>query len=358
MMLALKIGLVLLAVVALVILVIVGWFINVLKKAVKSAAESVAAAQPCRVTLKPESNPEWRTPDVINRYAGDLRAIGFEEVGTFSIPELGGMMILGLVHPTEGLLSVVYDHRRQKAPTFDIVADYADGSSVSATNSSAGDALDKRPNHPILWLGDSVSASDVLERVQKFEAPAARQPIRKEDFAEHFKKGYARSINWRLKKGGASRDEVRRQAAKKGQQLTDEQVENVYQKLHHRYLRQLQEGCIAQYLDDQKPAAGEWERIRPQTFAIAETLELKEIIATISEYVDLDEEQTHQLEKIEKNFGEDATVVMNRILDQNIASLGVKKLGEVAEPVRALILLSPTTVDVDGEVVDDEATKD
>ncbi len=177
-----------------------------------------------------------------------------------------------------------------------------------------------------------------MQAVQSHQASAPRKPIARDEFADHFKHAYAKSVNWRLKKGGASREEIRRRAEAKGHDFTDEQVEHSYQNLRAAYLNQLQAGCIAQYLDDQKPSVAEWERIRGQTFAVAETLELKEVIQTISDHVMLDEEQRHQLEKVEMTFGENGASVAGKILDQNIADLGLEKLGEVREPVSAIIL--------------------
>jgi hypothetical protein len=321
----------------LVVVAIGAWLVRVIRivmRASKSAADM--AAMPARITLESEAEPQWHSPKVINEYADQLRALGFEEVGAYSLPEMGGLMILGLVHPAEGLLSVVCDHTKCP-PSFDICADYTDGSTVSGTSSAMGSALDKRPNDLILWLG-TTNAHAVLQAVQHHAGTAPRKPIGKNDFVAHFKDGYARSVNWRLKKGGASREEIRRQAEKMGHKMTEEQIEESYQSLRAGYRMQLQACCLAQYLDDQKPSADEWERLRPHVFALAETLELKEIIETLADQVTLDDEQRRQLDKVEKNFGENAVVVMGKILDQNIAALGLEKIGEVSEPVSALIL--------------------
>ena len=184
-------------------------------------------------------------------------------------------MILGLVHPAEGLLSVVYDHTKT-VPGFDICADFTDGTTVSATSSATGNTLDKRPTDPILWMG-TTDAREILKAVQNHQASAPRQPIRKDEFAAHFQRGFAKSVNWRLKKVGVSREEIRRRAEEKGHKFNDEQIEESYRNLRVGYLVMLQNGCLAQFLDEQKMPADEWERLRPRAFAIAETLELKEI---------------------------------------------------------------------------------
>jgi hypothetical protein len=344
--------LVVLAVVLAVAVLAVTW----LRRVVRSAAGgSKLGILPARVSLLPEPNPQWHDSATINNYAAQLRALGFEDAGAFSIPEMGGLMVLGLVHPRDGLASIIYDHKNRPI-SFEILEDFTDGSSVTATSSSIGSALDKRPNNPILWLG-TTNAREILQAVQDHAASAPRKPIAKTEFVDRFKAGYARSVNWRLKKGGASRDEIRRHAEKKGRTLTDEQIEQSYRNLRVGYLKNLQSGCIAQFLDDQKPSANEWERIRTQTFAIAETLELNELVETISEHTSLDAEQRHQLGKVAKNFGEDAVAVMRRILDQDIASLGLELLAEVKEPVAALILQAPASIRRRGPQVLEPALK-
>jgi hypothetical protein len=328
----------------LVVVSIGAWLFRIIKivrRANKSASN--IAKLPARVNLELEANPQWHNAKLINDYANQLRALGFEDVGAYSITEMGGLMILGLVHPGEGLMSVIYDHT-QCPVSFEIDANFADDSSVSASSSSMGSTLDKRPNHPILWLG-TTDARAVLQAARNHVGTAPRKPITKTDFTTEFKKGYARGVNWRLKKGGASREEIRRQAEKKGYKFTDEQIEESYQNLRTAYLQQLQSCCIAQFLDDQKPSADEWERIRLHAFAVAETLEPKEIIETIDSYCLLDEEQRRQLDKVEKNFGDTAVAVMGKILDQNIAALGLVKLGEVTEPVNAVILKAPSAAE-------------
>ena len=98
---------------------------------------------------------------------------------------------------------------------------------------------------------------------------------------------------------------------------------------------------MAQYLDEQNLVAAEWERIQDRTFAIPETLELKEVVEVISTAMCLDDEQRHALEKVQTAFGETALNVAERILNANVGALGLRKLGEVKEPVPAVILLAP-----------------
>src|SRR5207244_779028 len=146
---------------------------------------------------------------------------------------------------------------------------------------------------------NGASVAEIFDAVRQHPKAAERIELKRENFVENFRKGYTRSMNWRLKKGGASREEIRRQAAADHKELTDEQFEEAYKELRASYVRRLQEGCVAQYLDEQNLVAAEWERIQDRTFAIPETLELKEVVEVISTAMCLDDEQRHALEKVQ-----------------------------------------------------------
>lgn len=200
-----------------------------------------------------------------------------------------------------------------------------------------GKTLDKRPDYTILWLG-KVSVVEAIKSVAAHPTQSPRKPVSCEQFIIEFKKSYARSMNWRMKKGGASREEIKRQAEADGLELSAEQIEESYQSLRESYLRQLRSGCISQFLDDQKLSAADWERIRDRTFAIPETMDVKEVSEAMQDALSLDEEQSHQLGKVTASFGETGVDVTRRILKENIGALGLEALGEVREPVHALIL--------------------
>ena len=321
-----------------VIVVVLGawWIVRWFKNALKADAEN---NPPCRVSLEPEPNPLWRSERKVLDFAGQFRAAGFKDIGAFSIPEIQNLQILAFVHP-DNFYALIYDHHKLE-PTFDIVADFeTDDIGLTGANTTFGETIESRPGQ-ITIRKDNGSVAEIFDLVRNHVAAGRRRAVTAEGFVEHFKQSYARSMNWTMKKGGISREEIRRQAVKDGQDLTDEQVDEVYKEMRQGYMRRLQEGCIAQYLDEQKIVAAEWERVQDRAFAIPEPFEVKEVIEAIELVMSLDEEQRHGLEKITTSFGETAVTVADRILSQNIGGLGLRKLGEVKEPVPAVILLAP-----------------
>ena len=72
------------AIVAIVLLLVVlGGVIFVLRwlRNFNKSTADAPSCPPCRVYPEPEPAPQWRTPGKVLQYAGEFKALGFEEVG-------------------------------------------------------------------------------------------------------------------------------------------------------------------------------------------------------------------------------------------------------------------------------------
>jgi len=327
-------------VIVLIVLAIsaVTWFVRRVRKFIKDAQDEAPSCPPCRVYPEPEANPQWRTPEQMNKYADEFRKLGFQEIGAFAVPQLQGLLMLAFVHPDERLYGVIYDHKRME-PTFDIVCDLEDGTDINGCSTKIGETLDKRPGHTVYWLGDD-RVNVVLDAVLKHPQSAPRVPVSHEGFLTHFKKSYADGVNWRMRKGGASRDEIRRQIVSKGNEVNEEVVENVYKNLRSAYVAEAQRACLAQYLDEQQIPAAEWEHLQSRAFVVPEILETEELIDVLQNAQPLDQEQRHALKQFRKSSPSTIEAI-DEILVTDVAAMGLEKLGEVHEPVHAYVLLTP-----------------
>lgn len=328
-----------LGITALVVLLVVILGLRWLFRKLRGVVEE-SMPVPCRIHPEAEPNPQWIHGATVQRFAKQFLALGFEEIGAFSIPEMGGLQFLAYVHVPERCFGCIYDHRKL-APTFDVVCTRPDDSTVTGTNTTLGESLDQRPGRTVVRM-DKASVAEVFEAVRRNPAAAGeRTPVSKEAFLPYFCKAHADYMNWRLKKGGASREEIRRQAEQDGQEVTEDVIEETYQSMREQHLEQLKEGCIAQFLDERRLTAAEWERQQAVTLAIPESLDRKEVVETIDGAMALDDEQRHQLDQIETSFGQTGLDVIAQIVERDIGSLRLTKLGEVNEPVRAWILRIP-----------------
>lgn len=354
---ALKVVLIIVLVVLIFATLFVWWLIRKFRGALKVLKEGLGDLPlhpPCRVNLQPEPEPQWRNAEKIKQYSDEFIAHGFTPLGAFTIPEVGALQIAAFVHEAERLYGIVYDHQKLP-PNIDIVCDLEDGSEISGGNTTYGDTVERRPEVVAIRL-DGGGVKELLAAVQAHPAKSPRKPVRGADFAEHFRKSYAKTMNWRMKRGGTSREEIRRQAEKDGRELTDEQFEEAYKGMRAGYVTELQAACLAQYLDEQKPAPVEWDEIEARVFAVPETLTEAEVREVLERSGELDEEQTHRLGQIKLTFGQNALDFMRQVVEGNVGSLGLKRLGSVREPVPAEIFLSAETEE--DEASDDEPTVD
>lgn len=336
---ALKIILAIVLVVMLLAVLVVWWLIRKFKGFVKAAAEMQPPHPPCRINPQPEPNPQWRNPEKIKEYAGQFEANGFTPLGAFTLPEVGGLQLAAFVNEAERFYGVVYDHAKLP-PNLDIVCDLEDGSEITGSNTKFGDTVDRRPETIAIRL-DGGGVKEVLEALRAHPTKSPRKPTLGAAFAANFRDAYTRTMNWRMKRGGTTREEIRRQAEKDGAKLTDEQFEEVYREQRAAYRTELQAACIAQYLDEQKPTAAEWDERQPRAFAVPETFTAEEVRQTLEEHCELDEEQKHRLEQIQLSFGQTALDYMRQVVDGGVGSLGLKRLGTVQEPVPAEVYLVP-----------------
>src|SRR5687767_10476204 len=78
-------------------------------RAVGRAAAAAQGCPPARISLEREEHPVWRNEGQVMKYAAELRAAGFEEIGVFTIPEMGALHLLAFVHLAERFYACVYD---------------------------------------------------------------------------------------------------------------------------------------------------------------------------------------------------------------------------------------------------------
>lgn len=307
---------------------------------------------PCRITLVPEENPNWKNEKAVLKYTEHFRAAGFQRLAAFRIPELDSQRILALIHPAEKFYACLYDSKTH--PTFEVFAEFDGDNSLMGTNSTWVRDMEQRPGSVTLQIANATPAQ-VLEALRQHEKAPDRVSVKGDGFVAAFLKAYARNLNWKLKKGDITRDQIRLEARRDGHALTTEQIEEQYRAKRAAYVAQLQDGCRAQYRDEQKIDAAEWQRLQNRLFAVPETFELKEVINAISYAVPaaLNEKQLQALQKLETSLGDDGIVFIEKIITKNIAELRLKQLGEVKEPVRAWIVVAS-----DGEVVPVAADED
>lgn len=327
------------AAVALIVACIgVAWLWKRFQPEAKQARQS-NTPPPCRISLQSEENPSWKSEKYMNRYIEHFRALGFQRIGAYRIPELENQRILALFNPTQKFYACVYDNKTH--PTCEIFAAFNSDSALMGTNSVWTRDIEHRPGYATIRAANATPAQ-ILEALKQHEKASERAAVTADQFVPTFLKAYIQNFNWRLKKCEISRDQIRMDARQEGRVVTNEQVEDLYHAKRAAYVAQLQDACRAQYRDEHKLDREEWQRLHNRLVAIPETYDLKEVINAVSYAVPaaLNEKQMFTLQRLETSLGDDGIVLINRMITKNIAELNLRQIGEVKEPVRAWIVVA------------------
>jgi hypothetical protein len=180
----------------------------------KQVGRKALARIPTTAKLIPTENPNWQNRALIDNQTSPLKFRGFEDVGSFQVASMPGVLLKILFHQATSVAAHVYEH--PKAGTWtEIATRYTDGRSITISD---------LPNTGVTappWVKtsrvvrgtatDQMFAQHTNERDKngiKTLAPA--------DTVREFEDVYARYMQWK-QETGISAEEVARVAKKRDQ---------------------------------------------------------------------------------------------------------------------------------------------
>jgi hypothetical protein len=178
----------------------------------RQVADQALAKQPDTIHLEPASPGAWQDPDNARQVTDAIRALGFEAAGTFTIPELPGVTLALLAHPSARLYAAIYQHPRAGA-WFEFFRRNNDGTGATFTTLPPN-GLSDRPGHPVVRAPGSDPRTLFDHATSPHGAGGDAQPASAQAAIHVFETGYAEAMAWR-KQNGISRAEVVRIAAKR-----------------------------------------------------------------------------------------------------------------------------------------------
>jgi hypothetical protein len=193
--------------------------------------KSAAFAAPSRIHLYLATAGGQHARDLLARKR-DLDACGLKRIGTYRIDPLN-VLATAFMNEPEGICAVVY-HHSMVGCFVDMVAKNTTGKSFTATNAPTGGALDQREGHEKVFNKTlTIPALFELCKTRRPEGPY--EMWNAENFADKFETAYAEEMDWRVRRGGVTRNEVLRQANEDGKPYTDEVIDEATRQLQARY---------------------------------------------------------------------------------------------------------------------------
>lgn len=215
-----------------VIVYIVGFFVlSAIVRAIRKKPGMFTA--PPRIHLFAATASGRHAKDILARKP-ELDRCGLKRIGTYRIDPLN-VMATAFSNPSEHICAVIY-HHPVVGCFVDMVCKSTSGNSFTATNAPTGGALDHRE-------GQEKVFDKTLTIPALFEMTKSRRPEGPYDdwtagnFVSKFETAYAEDMDWRARRGGVTREEVRRQARASGKTYSEGTIDAATQQVNHNFAR-------------------------------------------------------------------------------------------------------------------------
>jgi hypothetical protein len=242
-----------------------------------------------RISLKPLDEP-FHHPERIESFIEEIQALGYREVGSYSVPEMPTIQIWGGVHPEDGSGASVVDHAMIE-PFFEFcfVSDNDARHTLTVTTNPTHSPTNIRPGTRVIAdaaFTPTSARSELLrsagdEDYLRFDA---------ENFESVFLDLYARQMDFILAKGGPTEADMRREAARMRDlpPLDDAQMQMALQMSRASHQEALEDAIIDRFLKRWDLPAHEWERLRERVVVIHDKMNSEEVCAHALGHVDED----------------------------------------------------------------------
>src|SRR5690606_12941153 len=108
-----------------------------LRPTLRLLSSGLGGEMPTRIKLDPAADQAWRHRSQVKARCRKLQEAGFQPAGSWTIREMPGMALAGLVDPRRRIYAAVYD-----LPVVGVWVDlfclHTDGSGITATNATMG----------------------------------------------------------------------------------------------------------------------------------------------------------------------------------------------------------------------------
>jgi hypothetical protein len=212
------------------IVYIAGLFVlSLVVRALRKKPQRFAA--PPRIQLFAATPVGQHSKDLI-AHKPELDACGLKRIGTYRIDPLN-VIASAFSNPEEHICCVVY-HHPVVGCFVDMVAKSTSGKSFTATNAPTGGALDHRE-------GQEKHYDKTLAIAALFEMTKSRRPEGPyddwtcENFIQKFETAYAEDMDWRARRGGVTKEEVRRQAAESGKAYSEGTIDEATRRVKQKF---------------------------------------------------------------------------------------------------------------------------
>jgi hypothetical protein len=167
-------------------------------EALQAAARRAANQQPDEIHLTPAPDHAWSNATAVEDCAKQLRAIGFEEAGTYTIDALP-VTVRFLLKEAERIYATIYEHAKAGV-WMNFVILYANATSSTLTT-TPNRGLEQRPGHPIVHSPGASPAELFALAVRHGRKLEERKTLVAATIPAEFEKAWKEGVAWRKSRG-------------------------------------------------------------------------------------------------------------------------------------------------------------
>ncbi|WP_146115629.1 MULTISPECIES: hypothetical protein [Pirellulaceae] len=282
------------AFVALVLFVIVAYFLIrwKLRSWLKSLGDLIAqglggGVPPFRIKLTRRSElgdpeEEWVQDEHAKAFESlteQFQDLGFTKLEDYVMEEIATQMRI-LLDQDQATTAVVYCH-----PVIGVWSDvtrrYQDKTSWTFS-STKYHGMDIPPYTTQKFFPDE-SVEEILAKFRAEAPEAGMITITKQEFPSLFEKAYAREMDWRMERGGATEEEIRRIAEMNGDQCTDETVRQIQLQWRTAIHEFVSDKALKRYRKDAELNSFEWDHVQNYGVVIHERMQGEQLLQVYDE---------------------------------------------------------------------------
>jgi hypothetical protein len=292
-----------------------------------------------RISLCAADNIKWPHPQQIQELSKSLQKLGFRHLGDFSIPQMPDMYLRGLGQPGKKLAATIYDHPLM-APLFEVAVFYQDDTSLTVSSNALAALQDAPPPHPVITQS-GLKPKQTLELITQYDTGQVRKVIDRNCFIEEISRVYARRMDWKIKQGHLSEEFVQLTArAISEHDFSEDEMEAARLDGEAEMAMLIEDACLDNFFRQSRLDANDWDNLRTTLFVIHERMDRGEIVETLAEWLDGDQE-LYLLDLSESLYDVSGIELFRQINQTLPEKQRMIEMGRVEEPLNACIYMAP-----------------
>lgn len=328
------------------------------------AMEAVTAATPPdRIHLKATTPVQFADTASEKSILDALSGEGFTDLGYYTIEELPAVKTHAMMNVEQAVYALIHE-LEPVGVVLDLVCEYPDGTSCTySTTQETG--LERPPGH-VMVKDPGADPRAPYRRLIAERKSGPFVPVSADRFARAFEKAYADEQDWRNIKGGLSEAEIRRIAARSGEEVSENVINLAVIAETSRAREATQRALKERFYESARSTQQQRDELGERLLVIHDRTAPDDVVAALAEAIpDSDSDDNDDDEDEDPRTKEAQAVAATEPPRQAFARLNsklpanrrYKKLGEITQPIGADIYDAPWRQDED-EDEDDEDEED